>query len=90
MTDNEILIKIVRAKGNLNSAYQEGIIKILLGNNPKFGLEVSVKDDISNKVLQRKTWFMFNKNEIKDAEEFIYNFKEGLNIFKNLVLNHER
>jgi len=85
MADNEIIIKTIRARGNLNSAYQEGIVKILLGNNPKFGMEISVKDDISNKVMQRKTWFMFNRNEIKEAEEFIYNLKEGLSIFRELV-----
>lgn len=83
MTDNEIHIGTLRAMGGLNQSCQEIIVLVKLGENPKIGSQMILKDNISNKIVQRPVQIMFNENELDKAEKYAYYILEGVKILKN-------
>lgn len=83
MTDNEIHIGNIKPKGGLNSSYQDVEIIVKLGDNPKIGSQMILKDNISNKIVQRPVQIMFNENELDKAKKYAYFILEGIRILKN-------
>ena len=83
MTDNEIHIGNVKPIGGLNQSYQDVEIIVKLGDSPKIGSQMILKDNISNKIVQRPVQIMFNENELDKAEKYAYFILEGIKILKN-------
>jgi hypothetical protein len=83
MTGNEIHIGNVKSVGGLNQSYQDIEIIVKLGDSPKIGSQMILKDNITNKIVQRPVQIMFNENELNLAEKYAYFILEGIKIVKN-------
>ena len=82
MTD-KITIGTVRSRGGLDEDYQETIILMKLGKEPKIGMEMTLKNRLNNKPTQRPIQIMFNKYELKELDRLIDHLKGGKEIFIN-------
>lgn len=80
---NKIEIGKVRAKGGLNQAYQDVSIQLKLGNEPKIGLEMTLKDSLTNKIIQRPMQIMFNENELNKLANLRFLLSKAEQVFSN-------
>jgi len=86
MTSNEIHIGNIKPVGGLKQRYQDVTILLKLGQEPKIGLQMILKDNLSNDIMQKPIQIMFNENELKELDKLIEFLKGG----KELFLNYQR
>jgi len=83
MTNNEIHIGNIKPVGGLKQRYQDVTVLVKLGLEPKIGSQMILKDNLSNKLMQRPIQIMFNENELDKAEKYAYFILEGIKILRN-------
>ena len=82
---NKLEIGSVIARGGLNQAYQDISIQIKLGDSPKIGLEVTLRDNLTNEIIQRPVQIMFNENELNKLANLKFLLAKAEQTFKNYM-----
>jgi len=82
---NKIEIGRIIARGGLNQAYQDISIQIKLGENPKIGLEVTLRDNLTNEIVQRPVQVMFNENELNKLANLKFLLNKAEQSFRQYV-----
>ena len=80
---NKIEIGRIIVRGGLNQAYQDVSVQIKLGDNPKLGIEVTLRDNLTNEIIQKPVQIMFNENELNKLANLKFLLAKAEQTFNN-------
>ena len=82
---NKVEVGRIIARGGLNQAYQDISVQIKLGERPKLGLEVTLRDNLTNEIIQKPVQIMFNENELNKLANLKFFLNKAEQTFRNYV-----